>query len=182
MMRPHVVIVRHPKERRSKCSLQPLRTLPGFTFYNARPSFTYDATGHLLLAMGAPVISPADAWLEDDEPVGDLPPADLTVDAAGRRIRPVLLLDSTWRLLPGMRNKIQGQVLERSLPSTLRTAYPRISKMTEDPEEGLASIEALYAALYLLGFNEPSLLDQYLWKEPFLQTFQDEVSPGPAPM
>ncbi len=166
---PQVVIVRHPRERVAKCSLEPLNGRPGIEFHRATPQFRYDATGHLLLAVDAPLISRDDAWLDDVE-TDDLEREGRAPvrDAAGRPLRPVLLLDSTWRLLPSLQAKITGTPLRRSLPPSLRTAYPRVSKLGFDPEGGLASIEALYAALRLLGFDRPDLLDAYHWRDAFL--------------
>ena len=40
--------------------------------------------------------------------------------------------------------------------------------MYDDPPQGLASIEALYVAMKVLGFDDPSLLDGYHWKDEFL--------------
>ena len=57
----------------------------------------------------------------------------------------------------------------RSLPKGLVTAYPRVSKVFEDPREGLASIEALSLAQKLMGHDDLSLLDNYRWKEAFSQ-------------
>jgi pre-rRNA-processing protein TSR3 len=50
----------------------------------------------------------------------------------------------------------------------LVTAYPRKSKLFEDPERGLASVEALYAALALLGEQRQELLANYRWARTFL--------------
>jgi len=68
-------VIRHPKERISKCSLRFLHDRPEMTFLRGKPGMEFDATGFLLLAVDAPPLS-----LED---VG----------------RPLLLLDSTWRWL-----------------------------------------------------------------------------------
>ncbi|MGE9294662.1 MAG: hypothetical protein ACQKBV_00025 [Puniceicoccales bacterium] len=139
-----IVIVRHPKERLSKCTLEPLRGRPGIDFHRATDAFRFDATGYTLLALDAPELSPADAG------------------------RPLLLLDSTWRLLPQLMEKIDGKPIHRTLPGNVRTAYPRVSKIAEDPLGGLASIEALYLAKKLIGEDDPSLLDHYYWREQFL--------------
>jgi pre-rRNA-processing protein TSR3 len=56
----------------------------------------------------------------------------------------------------------------RSLPPELQTAYPRKSKIFEDPQNGLASIEALHAALCMLGKRDDSLLDGYRWRKEWL--------------
>ncbi|WP_309385924.1 hypothetical protein [Cerasicoccus frondis] len=142
-----VTIIRHPKERLSKCSLEPLRGRPDLEFFKATDHFTFDATGYLLLAIDAPEISPADAG------------------------KPLLLLDSTWRLLPQLMDKVHGEPILRTLPMHVRTAYPRVSKIAEDPARGLASVEALYLAKKLLGEDDPSLLEHYHWRNDFLRQF-----------
>lgn len=142
------VIIRHPKERLSKCSLQPLKGRKDLVFHTARPGFSFDATGYVLLSVDAPVLSPEDAE------------------------SPLLLLDSTWRLLPKLEKCVSGDALPRSLPPDLKTAYPRVSKLAEDPAAGLASVEALYAARLLQGRPVEGLLDHYHWKDLFLAQFQ----------
>lgn len=137
-------VIRHPKERIAKCSLRFLHARPEITFLRARPGFTFDATGFVLLAIDGPALSAAD------------------------RNHPLLLLDSTWRWLPALRECVAGAPLVRSIPSQVRTAYPRTSKVFDDPDAGLASIEALYLARAVLGDPDPSLLDGYHWKEQFL--------------
>ena len=141
------VIIRHPRERKSKCSLEPLRGRPDLRFCTAHRGFRFDATGYILLALGAPVLSAEDAAF------------------------PLLLLDSTWRLLPALESALEGQPLRRSLPASLVTAYPRVSKISPDPARGLASVEALYAARRLQQRPVNGLLDHYHWRAPFLAQF-----------
>jgi pre-rRNA-processing protein TSR3 len=50
----------------------------------------------------------------------------------------------------------------------LVSAYPRRSKIAQDPSEGLASVEALYAAICLLEGPRPELLANYRWRDEFL--------------
>lgn len=138
-------IIRHPKERLSKCSLEPLRNRTDLEFFKALPDLRVPADEAIVLAVGAPPLAPADA---------------------GRRL---LLLDSTWRLLPDLERCLVGEGQRRSLPAGLRTAYPRISKIGENPEGGLASVEALYAALWVLGQDVHGILDGYFWAGPFLE-------------
>lgn len=142
------VIIRHPKERRAKCSLEPLRNRKDLCFHTARPGFVFDATGYVLLAIDAPLLS------------------------SGDRSLPLLILDSTWRLLPRLEAVIRGSPVRRSLPPSVRTAYPRISKISPDPSAGLASVEALYAARKLQNRDTSGLLDHYRWKAPFLAQFE----------
>lgn len=137
-------VIRHHKERISKCSLRFLHERPEMTFLRGKPGYSFDATGFTLLAVDAPPLSPADAG------------------------RPLLLLDSTWRWLPQLLLGVHGTPIHRSIPGSVRTAYPRNSKVFADPEAGLASIEALYLARKLLGDDDPSLLHGYHWKDAFL--------------
>ncbi len=139
-----VTVIRHPKERISKCSLRHLHDRPEFTFLKARPGLQFDATGFILLSITAPVLSADDSG------------------------HPLLLLDSTWRLLPKLQRCVTGEPLRRSLPAGTQTAYPRVSRVFEDPGDGLASIEALFLAKLILGERDPSLLDGYRWRDEFL--------------
>ena len=142
------VVIRHPREMLSKCSLTPVQdrpdTIDWLKFYTARQELRFDANGYTELAVDAPPLSEADAG------------------------RPFLLLDATWRLLPKVRTKVFGQTVRRSIPSHWVTAYPRVSKTMPDPAGGLASIEALFVAQAMLGHAMPSLLDGYYWKSQFL--------------
>ena len=62
----------------------------------------------------------------------------------------------------------KGPVRKRSLVSGYKTAYPRRQDDCPNPEEGLASVEALYLAYLTLGRNPEGLLDFYYWKDEFL--------------
>ena len=136
-------IIRHPKERRSKCSLTPLEGRGDLEFFRARSGWRFEVSGYTVLGLNAPVLSEADAE------------------------RPLLLLDSTWRLLPQLESCLVGEGVRRSLPS-VPTAYPRVSKVTEDPLGGLASVEALFLARLLIGQRDDSLLEGYYWRKDFL--------------
>lgn len=139
-----ITVIRHPKERKSKCSLTPLEGREDIQFYRGRPGWTMDVTGFTVLGMDAPELSEADAG------------------------RPLLLLDSTWRLLPQIEACLVGQGVRRTLP-VVDTAYPRVSKIAEDPLGGLASVEALYLAKLMLGERDDSLLARYYWRADFLR-------------
>lgn len=138
-----IAVIRHQKERRSKCSLTPLEGRSDIEFFRARAGWEFDVTGYTVLAMGAPLLSGEDAG------------------------RPLLLLDSTWRLLPQLEACLRGVGMYRTLPA-VETAYPRISKIAHDPTGGLASVEALYLARLLVGVRDDSLLHGYYWREQFL--------------
>ncbi len=144
---PPTICVVHPRERRSKCSLEPLRGREGFVFWTFPERGEEPLEGYVRLGMGGEVIGPEDA-------------------AGG-----LLLLDGTWRLTAGMEPGY-AELPVRSLPG-LQTAYPRSSKIFDDPEGGLASIEALWAAYHLMGRPTKGLLDHYRWAEQFLAANSD---------
>jgi len=118
-----------------------------FHFVRFDPGIRYDAAGFLVLMVDAPPLTPSD------------------------RGTPFLILDSTWRYLPAMRSSLFGDFRARSLPATVKTAYPRVSKIANDPATGLASVEALYAALRITGERDDSLLDRYHWHREFLESY-----------
>lgn len=141
MIVPPTVIIVHPKERRSKCTVARLRGDERFQFYKS-PRRPADLSQHVRLGLDGPPLSPADAHCG------------------------LLVLDGTWRWVEGMTRHV-AEVPVRSLP-LLITAYPRVSKTFDDPDQGLATIEAVYAALALLGRDVTGLLDGYPWGDEFL--------------
>ena len=50
-----------------------------------------------------------------------------------------------------------------------RSAYPRISKLGTDPDNGLATVEALFLAYHILGRATAGLLGHYHWADEFLR-------------
>ncbi|MBK7878005.1 MAG: hypothetical protein IPJ77_20265 [Planctomycetes bacterium] len=139
-----VLIVRDPRESTKKCSLTPLRGMEGVRFATYAHDRRVAAGRRLLLHTEGELISPRDAGL------------------------PLLLVDCCWRRVPTLLRTVDGEFVRRRLPP-LATAYPRTSDLVPDPEQGLASIEALYAALALLGDPRPELLAHYRWREEFLR-------------
>lgn len=138
-----VLIVRDPRESVKKCSLTPLRGLPQIQFVSYHPERRVAAGRAILLHPDGPELSREDAGL------------------------PLLLVDCAWRRVPQLLGTIDGELVPRRLPG-LRTAYPRKSTIFEDPASGLASVEALYAALAILGDPRPELLHAYHWRDQFL--------------
>jgi pre-rRNA-processing protein TSR3 len=142
-MTPSTIIVVHRAEKRNKCSVEPLRNTNGFVFWRYPKRGTESLDGYVRLGIGGPQLS-----LED-------------------RGRGLLLLDGSWRWAAKM-EKSYTDVSIRSL-GPWQTAYPRQSRVFEDPEEGLATIEALYAALCQMGRRSDDLFARYHWGESFLQ-------------
>lgn len=137
------IILRHRKENLKKCSLRGLEKREDFIFitypYEKLPSLE----NYIILKQDAPPLTLEDA------PFG------------------LLLIDGTWRYADVMARQIPPHPA-RSLPK-FKTAYPRKQTDCPDPETGLASIEALYAAFQITGRNTDGLLDGYYWKEEFLR-------------
>jgi pre-rRNA-processing protein TSR3 len=143
MSHPPTVIVRHSHENPRKCSILPLRGLPGLLFLNYPVAQRPALEGYVRLAAEGPPLSAADAECG------------------------LLLLDGSWRWAASMTRDF-ADVPPRSL-SGYHTAYPRASKRGTDPDNGLASVEALYVAYRILGRPTAGLLDQYRWVDEFLR-------------
>ena len=143
-MAADVLILRDPRESTKKCSLTPLRGKPSIEFVRYDRERRVAAGERILLHPEGELLSEAD------------------------RGRDLLLVDCAWRRVDSLLATVDGQLTRRRLPP-LETAYPRSSKIFQDPEAGLASVEALYAALFLLGEVRPDLLAEYRWRDEFLR-------------
>ncbi len=143
---PPSVIVRHPKENPRKCSILPLRGRADLVFLTHPVRQRPPLTGYVRLAAEGPELSRADA------------------DCG------LLILDGSWRWAAAMTRGFLD-VPPRSLHG-YRTAYPRASKLGTDPDNGLATVEALFLAYHILGRPTAGLLDHYHWAEEFLRLNQ----------
>jgi pre-rRNA-processing protein TSR3 len=142
MAAPITIIVRHPKENPKKCSVLPLKGRLDISFVAYPVKKPLELTGYIRLAAEGPALSAADK------------------DCG------ILLLDGSWRWAAAMTRAFE-EVPPRALEG-YQTAYPRSSKLGTDPDNGLASIEALYLAYHILGRPTAGLLDHYRWAEEFL--------------
>jgi pre-rRNA-processing protein TSR3 len=141
---PDTVIVVHPKERRSKCTILPLRGTPGLRFTRSTSILaTGPVENYVRLDVAGPPLSSAD------------------VD------RGLLLLDGTWRWVEDLAVPF-GQLETRSIQG-VHTAYPRGAAIGSLPDGGLATVEALYVAHKILGRPVANLLDHYHWASEFLE-------------
>ncbi len=143
---PHTVVIRHQQENLKKCSLRGLEKRADFIFI----SFPYKQLpildNYIILTLEAPPLTSEDG-------------------AHG-----LLLLDATWRYAAKMLKKTRDipNLLPRSLPEHYRTAYPRYQTDCPDAQRGLASLEAIYLSYLILGRKTEGLLDNYYWKDQFL--------------
>jgi pre-rRNA-processing protein TSR3 len=143
MSYPPTVVVRHPRENVRKCTIWPLRDRADFVFLTHPVKAPLSLDGYIRLAAEGPELSGADAKYG------------------------LLLLDSSWRWLGPMSRPFVA-VPARSLKG-YQTVFPRRSKRDDDPDNGLATVEALYLAHHILGRPTEGLLEHYRWGEEFLR-------------
>jgi pre-rRNA-processing protein TSR3 len=144
---PTTLILRHRRENLKKCSLQGLEKRADMRFYSYPNDLLPPLNGYFLLDIEAPLLTEADAGLG------------------------IFLLDATWRYTEKMCRVTEGAegLVKRRLPDLFRTAYPRRQEDCLDPERGLASVEALFVAYWIMGRDCNGLLDGYYWKDQFLE-------------
>ncbi|MBF8263479.1 MAG: hypothetical protein HW387_1144 [Parachlamydiales bacterium] len=141
-MTPPTIILRHRRENLKKCSLRGLELRTDLRFFTYPLVSWPDLTHYLLLEVGAPPLTEQDAH------------------------RGIFIIDATWRLAALMRRQCPP-IQSRSLPTHFRTAYPRRQTGCLDPDQGLASVEALFLSHLLLRRKTDGLLDHYHWKNEF---------------
>jgi len=137
-----VTIIRSVKERKDRCTIWPLRNHPLVRVVGYPFKTKPDVGPATLLWTDGPGLSAADAG------------------------KPLVLLDASWRRAQTMRSHFPD--LECRSLAGIRTAYPRCSRYGTDPDEGLATVEALYAACRLIGLPTEGLLEHYVWAKDFL--------------
>ncbi len=144
---PQTFIVRHRRENKKKCSLQPILGRKDCQFFTYPGCILPNLENHILLGFDGPEISKADCS------------------------KGIILIDGTWKRAEIMEKELFSckKVQVRSLPKNIYTAYPRRQPDCSNPELGLASIEALYVAYWLMERDLEGLLDGYYWKDFFLE-------------
>lgn len=138
-------ILRHRRENLKKCSLRGLEQREDMLFLTYPKDPVPFIEKGILLSLGAPPLTNEDRF-------------------------PLFLIDGTWKYAAVMERQIpqKEKWVHRSLPSHFRTAYPRKQTDCADPDRGLASVEALFIAYHILGYDTSGLLDYYHWKDDFL--------------
>jgi pre-rRNA-processing protein TSR3 len=153
---PATIIIRHRKENLKKCSLRGLENRADLHFFSypfSPPSFPpSDLSHYVLLSFDGPLLSPQDSS------------------------KGLYLLDGTWRYTAQMAKQLPLPFEKRSLPP-IHTAYPRCqSDFCTNPERGLATVEALFISLLILGRKTEGILDHYYWKKSFLEKNYSYIS------
>lgn len=152
MPTPLTIIVVHPKEKRSKCTVEPLRSHPDYRFWKYPARGSEPLAEYVRIGLGGPLLTPA------------------------QQQNGLLFLDATWRLADRMAADFADLPVFSLQP--WETAYPRTSKLFDDPAAGLATVEAIYAAFVQSGRNPAGLLDQYRWRDDFLSRNAARLSPA----
>ena len=123
------------------------RNASRFKFFTYPKQNLPQLDGYILLTLNAPPLTEADSQCG------------------------LLIIDATWRYAEVMERQVlpsQSNLILRSLPATLKTAYPRRQEDCHDPARGLASLEAIYAAYKILRRDSSELLQDYYWRDQFL--------------
>lgn len=143
---PKTIILRHRKENLKKCSLRGLESRQDMEFFTYPQTFPKNLNNYFILSLDGEELSKNDAHLG------------------------IFLIDGTWKLAEKMINNLPEYptLKKRSLPKNWRTAYPRVQTGCNDPERGLASLEALYATYFTLQRSTEGLLDNYHFGKDFL--------------
>lgn len=136
------IIWRHRKENLKKCSLRYLENKEDFLFLTYPRDSLSDLSNYILLTLDGPILT------ENDKNKG------------------LFFIDATWNLAKVMERQLP-YMIKRSLPS-YKTAYPRRQTGCEDPQRGLATLEAIYIAYKITQRNTDGLLDHYYFKDLFL--------------
>jgi len=146
-------ILMDKKENPRKCTILPLRDRKDFHiryFHGKRaiPAFQSEVLLHM-----------------DGENLADITP---------HSIHSLALIDCIWRRVEPTLKKVEGPTPRLvKIPPGFITAYPRKNKQGNDPEGGLATIEALFIAASFLGIWDESLLEKYHFKNEFLELNKD---------
>ena len=150
------LVIQDYKENLRKCTLTPLEGREDFTFlrleHPSRSAAKVEIPSGLLLLLEGPPLSLSDAsYLAES---------------------PLVIVDSTWARVPKVLARLDqsrvGQLERRSIPADIVTAYPRASKLYQDPATGLASVEAVFAATVVLRDPRWDILSGYPWAKEFL--------------
>jgi pre-rRNA-processing protein TSR3 len=147
------------KENAKKCTVAPLADRSDFRF--------------ILYDRGLPIPAlNADFLLHmDGTSIADV------VRPAGARAT-LAVIDCHWKACGKILRSIAAPLpaLVR-IPDDFQTAYPRKSKLYDDPAGGLATIEAMFIAAAAFGVWDETLLAKYHWKDAFLAANAAALAP-----
>ncbi|MFH0869286.1 MAG: hypothetical protein V1839_03600 [archaeon] len=146
-----VVVIKDYKENEKKCSVLPLRGRKDFEFISRDNFDMSDFSGLTLL-----------------HPEGE-PVKKLSKDTD------LLLVDSNWRKARKMYTRLEQKYpnMKKVSISGFVSGYPWKKGR---PENGLCSIEVLFAAFLLAGIYDESLFDSYRYKDKFFELNKEVIA------
>jgi ribosome biogenesis protein Tsr3 len=152
-MSMHYEILMDKKENPRKCTILPQKHRPDFKIrYFQRQAPIPAFSAELLLHI-------------DGECLSTLGESKLNSFA---------LIDCNWRKVDGALKRVARPIPRLArIPDGFVTAYPRRNREGNDPESGLATIEALFIAAAFLKNWDETLLDNYHFKDSFLELNRD---------
>lgn len=146
-----ITIIKDYKENSKKCSVLPLQHKEGFTFVSRDFVDDYDFTGMTLLH-------------PEGEPVKKL-----------SKDEKLLVVDSNWRKARKMYKRLEQKYpnMKKISVTGFVSGYPWKKGR---PENGLCSIEALFAAFLLAGIRNESLFENYRYKDRFFELNKEVIA------
>jgi len=146
-----ITIIKDYKENSKKCSVLPLQGKPGFEFVSRDFVNDYDFTGLTLLH-------------PEGEPVKKL-----------SKDEKLLVVDSNWRKARKMYNRLEQKypTMKKISVSGFVSGYPWKKGR---PENGLCSIEAIFATLLFAGIRDESLFENYRYKDRFFELNKEIIA------
>lgn len=86
-------------------------------------------------------------------------------------------IDCVWRRLPRLCERIRWKndqpPARAKIPEGFKTVYPRVGRPNSDPDNGLATIEAIFIASAILGHWDLTLLSKYYYGRRFVEVNTD---------
>lgn len=137
------------RENPRKCTIHPIKDRPDFYVH-------YFSKNRPIQAFGADCLLHVDGACLSE------------IDVSG--LKSLALIDCTWKKVAPTLTRV-AKPLPRlvRIPDGFVTAYPRKNAEGKDPDEGLATIEALFIAAAFLGFWDETLLEKYYFRDEFLK-------------
>lgn len=148
-------IIRRADEPKKKCTAMLLADHPTVRLFHFPHLEGFDPEGKWVLAV-------------DGEPL------DEAIRTAPERPRGIVVVDTLWVKAPRLLEQLPPMP-HRSLPAGWVTAYPRRSKLRDDPSGGLATNEAAYIARLLSGVDDRSVLDGYYFADRFFAENEERI-------
>jgi ribosome biogenesis protein Tsr3 len=152
-------------ETPNKCTIAPLAHRGDFKLFRVKKGATLGPFVSQIL------LHPEGECLSTLVKAGRLRPASSAVGpvVSESTVTGIATIDCIWRRLDTLLGRVKGELpVLAKIPPGIVTAYPRRSKLTDDPEGGLATIEAIFVAAALVGRWDLSLLSEYHFGADFL--------------